>query len=86
MLKNAPPSTFWSVPIHDWGHRLTVWAENPTNRINFSRRMQRERSRMPKVPMLRDRGFAILGFGILEKCPEHVPKNNCWNIDKLRAG
>ena len=70
MLKNAPPSTFWDVPLHDWGRRLTVWAENPTSRINFSRRMQPERSGMPPRPMLRDPQFVILGFGILEMFPK----------------
>mgnify|MGYP006256955623 CR=1 FL=1 len=66
MLKNAPPSTFWDVPLHDWGRRLTVWAEIRTSRINFSRRMQRERCGMPKSAMLQDRQFVNLSLGILE--------------------
>ena len=78
-VENAPPSTFWDVPLHDWGRHLMVWAENPTSRINFSRRMQCEWSGMPPRAMLRDRWFVILGLGILEnvrKMPRKCPGKN----------
>ena len=71
MLKNAPPSTFWNVPLHDWGRRLTVWAENPTSRINCSRRMQPERSGMPNSAMLRDRQMSRPSASLRGLPPPH---------------
>jgi len=79
------PRALFEWICHDWGHSSTIWDEIEIFRINFSRRMQPEYSRMPKSPYIARSAVCCVGLWIFGNFTKMSQKMIIRTWTKLRA-